>query len=90
MRSTYMVVDKTEKHVQNYYEYLTDAKDFVERTNPSHIIVKLWGCEFGEGFHIYKLAFRRKPDDTLGFVYIERDGIRTACAKAFLAKGIKK
>lgn len=78
MKITYMVTDRSQENVTNYYERLTDAKYFIER-NPltSHIITTLKGYEFGEGFHLYKLAYMIKPNGYFGFRYIERNGILT-------------
>lgn len=80
--TSYVVVDRSQEDAQEYFQQLADAKRFVE-LNPltSHIIVKLIGDEFGQGFHSYKLAYTTKESGYFGFRYIERDGVITPFGK---------
>ena len=78
MKTTYMITDRSGQNVGGYFHTLRDAKDAIERDPLSfQVILKLRGSEFGEGFHIYKLAYIGLPNQFFGFKYIERDGVVT-------------
>lgn len=56
MKVTYMVEDKL-LNVAGYYRRLTDAKESIKRLGNGYI-TKLYGTDFGEGYHIYYLSYR--------------------------------